>query len=227
MPRRERPAQTERSEHWLRVAVNERTHEIDELVKGQFGWPSSERIEWRSPLKSDDYAEYYDGEFLTQLGIENLRVLLNQFWPGSGPRWDALARTDNGKIILVEAKAHVGEMISHTRADPDSIRKIRAAIERTKTAFGAADNFNWESPFYQYANRLAHLYFLRELNRLDAYLLFVYFADAPDLPPAERCSIDQWTGAIRLVERALGLGSHPYRAYIQSLIVPVFDQAPN
>lgn len=62
MPRRERPAQTGRSEHWLRVAVNERTHEIDELVKGQFGWPSSERIEWRSPLKSDDYAEYYDGE---------------------------------------------------------------------------------------------------------------------------------------------------------------------
>lgn len=107
------------------------------------------------------------------------------------------------------------------------MRKIRAAIERTKTAFGAADDFNWESPFYQYANRLAHLSFLRELNRLDAYLLFVYFADAPDLPPAERCSIDQWTGAIRLVERALGLGSHPYRAYIQSLIVPVFDQAPN
>lgn len=224
MPRRERPAEAERSEHWLRVAVNERTHEINEMVRGQFGWPSSERIEWRSPLKSDDYAEYYDGGFLTQLGIENPRTSLGQFWPSSGPRWDALARTDNGKIILVEAKAHVGEMISHTRASPESLSKIRAAIDRTKSAFGAADDFNWESPFYQYANRLAHLYYLRELNGLDAYLLFVYFADAPDVPIAERCTVAQWEGASRLVEKALGLGSHPYRAYVKSLVLPVLHQ---
>lgn len=156
MPRRERPAQTGRSEHWLRVAVNERTHEIDELVKGQFGWPSSERIEWRSPLKSDDYAEYYDGEFLTQLGIENLRVLLNQFWPGSGPRWDALARTDNGKIILVEAKAHVGEMISHTQIRCEKferpLRELRPHLVRqtilTGKAHSTSTQTGWRiSPF--------------------------------------------------------------------------------
>jgi hypothetical protein len=221
MPRRERPADVERSEHWLRIAVNEHTDELNDAIKNAFGWPSAERIDWRSPLKSDGYAEYYDSEFLTQLGIENLRVPLIRFWPSSGPRWDGLARTDTGKVTLVEAKAHVGEMISHTRDSPESLSKIRAAIERTKAAFGAADKFDWESPFYQYANRLAHLYFLRELNGLDAYLLFVYFADAPDVPSAERCTFHQWEGAIRLVEKALGLGSHPFRAYIKSLILPV------
>jgi hypothetical protein len=107
MPRRERPAETERSEPWLRMAVNDRTNDLNDMVKGLFGWPSSERIDWRSPLRSDDYAEYYDGEFLTRLGIENLRGSLSQFWPSSGPRWDGLARTDSGNIILVEAKAHV------------------------------------------------------------------------------------------------------------------------
>jgi hypothetical protein len=226
MPRRERPAETEKSEHWLRVALNDHTSEINEMVTRLFGWPSSERIEWCSPMKADDYAEYYDDEFITRLGIENLRVPLSEFWPRSGPRWDGLARTDNEKIILVEAKAHVGEMISHTRASPESLFKIRSAIERTKHAFGAADDFNWESPFYQYANRLAHLYFLRELNGLDAYLLFMYFAEAPDVRIADRCTVAQWEGASRLVEKALGLGSHPYRAYVRSLILPTFNAAP-
>jgi hypothetical protein len=137
----------------------------------------------------------------------------------AGTRW----LTDSGKVILVEAKAQVGEMVSHTRASPESLSKIRAAIEKTKAAFGVGDDFNWESPFYQYANRLAHLYFMRKLNGLDAYLLFMYFADAPDVPSAERCSTDQWRGAIRLAEKALGLGSHRYREFIKSLIVPVFD----
>jgi len=35
MPRRERPAKTERSEHWLRVAVNERTEQLNELIERQ------------------------------------------------------------------------------------------------------------------------------------------------------------------------------------------------
>ena len=62
MPRRSRPAQTKRSEHWLRVMVNNRTRELDRLISGAFGWNEA-RIEWRSPLQDDGYAEYYDQEF--------------------------------------------------------------------------------------------------------------------------------------------------------------------
>ena len=41
---------------------------------------------------------------------------------------------------------------------------------------------------YQYANRLAHLYSLRQMNDIDAYLVFVYFLNDPDLdgPHTER-----------------------------------------
>ena len=34
--------------------------------------------------------------------------------------------------------------------------------------YGASTDANWESPFYQYANRLAHLHFLVEKNQIDA-----------------------------------------------------------
>jgi hypothetical protein len=218
MPRRERPANTERSEHWLRVAVNEHTAALNAKIIGLFNWHSSERIEWVSPIASDNYAEYFDDEFLIKLDVRNKKVSLKTFWPAGGPRWDGLAKTLSGKLILVEAKAHIGEIVSQTRASPRSLKKIQAAITSTKRAFEAPDEAPWESPFYQYANRLAHLYFLRELNELDANLLFVYFADAPDVPAPERCTADQWNGAIRLTEKALRVGSQRYRGHFKSLI---------
>jgi hypothetical protein len=39
MPRRKRPATTERSEHWLRFAIGERTESFNDRVKVLFGWP--------------------------------------------------------------------------------------------------------------------------------------------------------------------------------------------
>jgi hypothetical protein len=67
-------------------------------VREAFGWSPSERIEWLSRRKADDYAD--DESFQEQLGATALRVPLHEFWPKSGPRWDALARTDQGKLIL-------------------------------------------------------------------------------------------------------------------------------
>lgn len=166
-------------------------------------------IEWRSPIREDGYAEYYDEEFLERLGIWDLRYPLSSFWPKSGPRWDGLARTCGRKYILVEAKAYVEEGVDYrSGAGPDSLKQIRSALEEAKIAFGAASAAPWEAPFYQYANRLAHLYFLVEKNDLDAYLVFLYFADAPDVP--HPCSVEQWIGARRLTEKCLGLGKHRF-----------------
>ena len=77
---------------------------------------------------------------------------------------------------------------------------------------------SWEGPFYQYANRLAHLYFLRGLNRIDANLLFLYFADAPDVPKSDLCTAAQWEDAIKRTNKALGLGAHTYEENVKSLI---------
>jgi hypothetical protein len=218
VPRRERKAQTTRSEHWLRVAVNEHSARLDASISNLFGWGARDTIKWLSPIASDEYAEYFDEEFLTRLGLTDLKVPLKEFWPRSGPRWDGLAKTKTGKLILVEAKAHIAEAVTfHSKAEPGTLRQISRALQATKDGFKANQAAPWETPFYQYTNRLAHLYFLRQLNAIDAYLVFLYFSDAPDVPtppPSER----EWKGAIELTEKCLGLGEHPFKKFVGSLI---------
>ena len=63
MARRSRPPSTKRSEHWLRVMVNDYPTYLNDCISKAFGWDTT-GIEWRSPLRDDDYAEYYDQEFL-------------------------------------------------------------------------------------------------------------------------------------------------------------------
>jgi hypothetical protein len=221
LPRRERPERTQRSEHWLRLAVNEYTRALNSRISTLFKW-DKDQIEWLSPIAADGYAEYFDREFLSRLGVSNLKVPLSDFWPESGPRWDGLARTASGKLILVEAKAHIEEGVDYkSGAGPRSLERISAALNQAKSAFAASDDAPWESPFYQYANRLAHLYFARQLNGLDAYLLFIYFADAPDVP--KPCTTQEWQGAVRLIEKCLGLGTHDFRNHVGTLIWSVDD----
>lgn len=217
MPRRARPPKTERSEHWLRVAVNQRQEDFDTRVRSTLGWPSVDRIKWLSPIEKDGYAEYYDDAFLQRLGLRDLPVPLKSFWPPSGPRWDGLARTDSGKVLLVEAKAYIEEAVDYrSRAGSDSLKLITRSLTDAKKAFGARHDASWHAPFYQYANRLAHLHFLAGLNKVDAYLLFVYFADAHDVP--HPCAAQHWEGAIRLVAKCLGIESHKYRNRVGHLV---------
>ncbi len=213
MPRRQRPADTTRSEHWLRVAVNDVTDALNARVAQAFGWPSHDRIRWLSPLACDRYAEYYDQAFLDRLDLRDLCVPLSDFWPAGGPRWDGLARSESGKIVLVEAKAYVEEMVDfRSSASRDSLAQIERSLQRAKTAYRAAAAAPWGAPLYQLANRIAHLYFLTELNGIDAYLLLLSFADAPDVPAP--CSVEQWEGAHRLSMKCLGLGTGACRGRI-------------
>src|SRR5262245_19620603 len=177
MPRRARPLTVRRSEHWLRVAVNKDHTKLDRLLKSGLGWSQTEQIEWLSPIEADGYAEYYDEAFLERLGIRDaLSVGLKKFWPPSGPRWDALARTQSGKFLLVEAKAHIEEAVDYrSRASSESLKRINRSLADAKKAFGARREASWDDPFYQYANRLAHLHFLAGVNKVEAYLAFVYF----------------------------------------------------
>lgn len=220
MPRRKRPSNTSGSEHWLRVAVNDASTFTNEKIRSAFGWHEQEMIEWLSPIKSDEYAEYYDVQFLQRLGIKEIVMPLHSFWPPSGPRWDGLARTSSCKFLLVEAKAYIEEGVDFgSRAGDNSRKMIADALEQSKLAYGANADSNWESPFYQYANRLAHLHFLVSNNRIDAHLVFMYFANAPDvrLP----CTSEQWEGARRLTEKCLGLGNHAYSNRIATVVVDV------
>lgn len=176
---------------------------IEAELKGRPGFSPSAPIEWRSPLAADQWAEYRDGAFLNRVGLDSLRPKLRAFWPRGGPQWDALARTADGKVVLVEAKAHIPELRSSCSASPRSRERIERALEQAKAFYSVPAEADWLSGYYQYANRLAHAYFLREHGGVDAHLVFLYFCgDAdmkgPDTPAA-------WQAALEPVHAALQL----------------------
>ena len=100
MSRRKRPSEARRSEHWLRMAVNERQEMLNGHISAKFDWDPSEQIIWLSPVASDSYPEYFDQDFLNRLGVRQLKVPLNDFWPPNGPRWTALPRPDQESSSL-------------------------------------------------------------------------------------------------------------------------------
>jgi hypothetical protein len=85
------------SQKWLQILVNEKQEFLNSLVCDSLNFAENESVEWRSPLKSDDYAEYRDQAFLDRLDIKLEKEPLNQFWPIRGPQWDALACISSGK----------------------------------------------------------------------------------------------------------------------------------
>ena len=86
----------------------------------------------------------------------------------------------------MEAKANIREFSSDpSKAGPPSLSRIRGALSETKDFLGIRSETDWSCCFYQYANRIAHLYFLRELNGVDAVLVFVYFLGRNPLPVRE------------------------------------------
>jgi hypothetical protein len=175
-------------------------------------------VEWLSPIERDRYGEYRDQACLRQLGLTPENPLAD-FWPARGPVWDGLARIERD-VFLVEAKAHIPEMISPaSRATGASKATITQSLRRVQSALAPEANIDWSGIFYQYANRVAFLYFLREINKLPAHLVFVYFLNASDVSgPSTR---DEWNGAIRLMEGYLGLARHRLSRYIHKVFVDV------
>ena len=209
------------SQRWLQIAVNRCPEIINSAIVNELGLCSSEKIEWLSPLESDGFAEYRDDQFLEHLGVNLDKRPLKDFWPNSGPRWDGLARTSSGRLLLLEAKANIPEFDSDpTKATSrDSLEKIKAALVETKKFLRVKSETDWSQCFYQYTNRLAHLYLLREWNKLNACLVFVYFVN--DWTVCNRGPVSQegWETAIALAQKHLGI---PRSRWISENVKDVF-----
>ena len=194
------------SQRLLQLAVNEYPELLRARITQQLQSTIS-AVEWFSPLECDEYAEYSDQDFIDRLGVKLRKNPLDDFWPKrGGPQWDGLATTVKGQILLVEAKARINETKGSPSCakSPKSIAKIDSSLKKTQKFLGANPSVNWaNSTYYQYANRLAHLYFLAVLNEIDAYLLMIYFyhsanGNSPD-------SQDKWKVAIREQYSKMGL----------------------
>jgi hypothetical protein len=163
-----------------------------------------------APLRQDK--EFLGLEFI---GDEQVQAKWKSFWPQTGnpQNWDAIGKIhfdDHDEWLLVEAKAHLGEINSHCGAtSPVSKEKIRVALAKASQAFGNQTKpvDNWLKNYYQYANRLAVLHFLmnESVPPVPARLLFIYFCGEErrniECPQNEQ----EWSPAISAMDEWLGV----------------------
>ena len=210
---------TKGSLKWIQTLINQFPSILGKGIRTELSL-SVKNIEWLSPLISDDLAEYRDDDFLELLGLSDHTDKLHDFWPTRGPQWDALGRIPpSGPYLLVEAKANIPEVMSESQAKSEkSIRQIRESIHKTQVFLNCESSIDWMTGFYQYANRVAHLYFLRELCSIDAYLVFVYFLNDFTYIPTSK---DEWRGAIQVQKQIMGLTRHRLQNHIREVFIDV------
>jgi hypothetical protein len=208
------------SKKWIQKLVNEKPELLNRQILEQLNESQNELFRWFSPLKFDEYAEYSDQESLNLLGIELKERSLSSFWPVRGPQWDALGMSDSGRFFFVEAKSHISELFSCVGAtDENSLSLIRKSLDETKSYLSPNSPVDWSLGFYQYTNRLAHLYLLRTLNHKAAHLVFVYFLN--DAEMAGPSSISEWKGAIELLRTFLGIRRNKLQKDILDVFIDV------
>ena len=208
---------------WIRRAVNESPALLDQRIRDALAVTSNAPISWASPLAQDEFAEYRDEDFVLLTGVQLPRRALDAFWPSRGPQWDALGRLGSTGALLVEAKANIPEIVSPgTSAEGDRLKLIERSLSEVKSFLEVDPSISWSGKFYQYANRLAHLYLLRELNGQDAYLVFVYFTGDNDVEGPATAS--EWNAALTVAKRVLGLPKrHRLSKYVADVFIDVSE----
>lgn len=178
---------------------------------------SGTSIEW---TRHENGGEWKGIEFLTPAPA--LEAQWSEFWPtGKGVHnWDAIGKVDGPggtEWLLVEAKAHTNEILSDCKASsPDSIQKIQNAFLQVKNALGVDARKDWMHGCYQFANRLATLWFLHE-QKIPTHLLFIYFTgDKRPVSPNSQwnhdCPADEegWKDSLTKQADLIGLPSAHY-----------------
>ena len=194
---------------------------LNRKIREACGLRPDKTVQWVSPLREDEYAEYRDEQFLARLQLHLNGRPLKSFWPRLGPQWDALGRTNRGTVILVEAKANLPELVSPgTKATQKSRVFIQNSLREVQDFLKVDTDIDWSGKLYQYTNRIAHLYLLRQLNRVDARLVFVYFVGANEVEGPG--TIQEWQAASLVAKRVLGLDKHHRLSnYINDVFIDV------
>jgi hypothetical protein len=208
---------------WIQRAVNERPDLLDGEILKRLAPANS--IEWLSPLAAHKYAEYRDADFLELIGKDGLAPKLARFWPARGPQWDAIGKSDKGDVLLVEAKAHIPELCSPaTQASPKSRKMIERAMKATIETCRAQPRAAWTDVFYQLANRLAHLKFLRDA-KVRAWLVLVNFIGDEDMKGPRTQA--EWEAAYAVAFHVMGLDKrNPLSKYIIHVYPDVRELGP-
>lgn len=205
------------SQKWIQDLVNTNAHLLSNQIQLCRKDLLGKEILWISPLQDDNFAEYRDGSFLDKLGLSIHTPALQKFWPARGPQWDGLGKTTDGSVyLLIEAKANIPEIVSNCGANSDkSLKLIKTSLEKTQEWVGAGTHICWTTGFYQYANRLAHLYFLNQIAGVRTYLISLYFVNDTTYIPTES---QDWNAALKLQKILMGINNKK----IHNFVIDIF-----
>lgn len=190
---------------------------INTLIFDVFEELANDEIIWVSPLQNDNYSEYRDHSFIDIVGLIPKEIQLERFWPKGGPQWDALAITSTKKVILVEAKANVREIrTTGTKAKELSKKLIGKSLTELKDFLEINNDVDWSSTYYQYTNRIAHLFYLREKCNVPVYLINIYFINDKTHIATKR---EKFELALKKLKNHLGLESHKLDPFIATIFI--------
>ena len=180
----------------LQIAVN--TNNGEALSKAILSlnpeWEGG-KITWFSPLKETGYKEFFDksffnGSFGKKKGVsesfwDGVKMEGTSFetiekWPKGGPHWDGIAVLEkNGKntLLMIEAKAHKGEVYSYCGAKGESRECIKDFLNDILGKKMGKEDY-WLKKYYQFANRLAFHFSLKEA-KVNVSLIYILFANDP------------------------------------------------
>lgn len=222
--------------HLLRFLGRHR-QELDKVILQEIG--IGKRVEWcdfgydKNPENKWPDAEIKGLDFIRD--NKNIQKSWENFWPHSGnvQNWDAIGRlilTDGSyEWLLVEAKAHIGEIQSDSGAKKDKLgyKMIERAFQETKNALGVSPERDWFRGYYQYANRIVVSYFLNIKHHIPARLLFIYFVgdkrtDGKICPQNK----EGWQEMLKNQDEYIGLPkNHPLAKQIHKLCLNVLGDS--
>lgn len=206
----------------IQTLINNYPEIINKCIIYNFKDFANEKIEWLSPMKNDEHAEYRDSSFIKLIGLNADNIQLEKFWPKNGPQWDALAKTENGKVILVEAKANIAEISSGgtTAKNHNSKALIKKSLDEVKQFLEIVNNIDWSKNYYQYTNRIAHLYYLREVCKKEVYLINLYFVNDKDHISTAKGEFEL---AIKKLKIHFGIETHKLDNFMCEIFIDLND----
>ncbi len=171
------------SEFHLLRWIGRHRNEFDKRIKQLL---AIDNVTWLDFDFTEDKAEP-DRELVGLSFLENEKnsqALFSQWkeeWPqkGNSMNWDLVGYTVQNDIktwILIEAKAHIGELKQSCGASGEGLKKIEKALTKAAYNIGTiiADKNPWTKKYYQLANRIYVLDLLKR-NEINAKLINIYF----------------------------------------------------
>lgn len=197
---------------------------LDHALRQALPTLADARLEWRSPLAAESYAEPRDAKFWLAIGQPHLAELCGDWWPPrGGPSWDALALAHRPSaptaVVLVEAKANVPELAGGDLAatSPVSLAAIRSALNHARDSLSAAGDLEaWTGPYYQLANRLAWTVWLRahDVDAVFAHVLFEHDRSH------QSASADELIAAVNAAHATLGVPEQAIAEWATTVVLP-------